>query len=179
MSTQRQEANSDPLGNRRAQRRAELRVEVMIASEYGYHPALSRDVSPMGLGLESALPLSLGMIIDVYFTLPSGVGIEARAEVVRCADRIVGLRFQGLRREERVELRTYCDGWRRQLLERCSNRALAPATALPSVIPSAYPKSRPTLTLRVPDLQSETRVRAAPIVAVSEPPAAANGTGRR
>lgn len=185
MSSQRQEPHPDLLGNRRAQRRAELRVEVMIASEYGYHPGFTRDISPAGLGLESDLPLTMGTIIDVYFTLPTGVAIEARAEVMRASDGVLGLRFHGLRHEERIELRAYCDGWRRQLLERCSSRASAPSvseSAIPSAVPSAMPRSAPTLMFRVPefntDAQSETRVRAAVAADLEEPAEAQGWRGR-
>ncbi len=156
----------------------------MIASEYGYHPGLTRDVSPAGLGLDSALPLTVGSLVDVYFTLPSGIAIEARAEVVRAADGVVGLRFHGLRQEDCSELRAYCDGWRRQLLERCSSRAAAPFdSVIPTATPSAAPRAAPTLTLRVPEpvseAQSETRVRAVRLAEMAELGALAGGRGSR
>jgi hypothetical protein len=110
------------LGNRRAHRRAELRSRVALCSEFGPLSATAFDVSPIGLGVETEVPLAPGVFVSVAFTLPSGAVIDVQAQVARSSSRALGLKFYGLRQEERRELAAYCDSWRRELLERCSQR---------------------------------------------------------
>jgi predicted Zn-dependent protease len=66
------------------------------------------DVSGGGLAIRLELTIPLGDIVEVYFELPIGFAVEARAEVVRSEPGATALRFVGLDREALVALRSYC-----------------------------------------------------------------------
>lgn len=93
---------------RRAYRRAPLPQPVMVDAAALSQPAPAHDVSRGGLSLRADLGVDLGSIVEVYFELPIGYAVEARAEVVRRAEGVTGLKFVALTREDEVALRSYC-----------------------------------------------------------------------
>lgn len=102
------EASTETTPDRRAHRRAPLPAPVMIDTAAESRPFPARNVSGSGLAVAADMVLELGRIVDVYFELPIGVAIEAKAEVVRAADGVLGLRFLDLEHDEEVALRSYC-----------------------------------------------------------------------
>lgn len=147
------------IGNRRTHRRAELRSRVSLCSEFGPLSATAFDVSPVGLGVETELALTPGVLVSVAFVLPSGVVIDVQARVARSSPPALGLKFHGLRQEERRELAAYCESWRRELLERCSQRTGFDRKPIAVVSSSAAPDpavqhSDSTTASSVPSVES-------------------------
>jgi len=108
------------LGNRRTHRRAELRSSVLIDASSSYFTGRCRDVSEAGLGVELSAPLPIGLNVDVYFELPTGVAVESRAQVARWDGKTAGIHFCELSSAGAKALRAYCDSWRRKLLANCA-----------------------------------------------------------
>ena len=82
----------------------------MIDNLKAWVSAKCRDVSVTGLGLstEPALTLGVGEVVEVYFELPNGVAIEAKAQVTRNDGHQLGLRFVQLDRACRMALGAHC-----------------------------------------------------------------------
>lgn len=162
-------AASSSMGNRRACRRAALHVPVLLDAESSYYTAQCCDVSQAGLGVETEAPLQIGTSMEVYFELPTGSAIEARATVARTAPNRVGLRFQEIGAESAAALREYCEGWRAQLLQSCAARAANAGRVRISSHPPANSVRAPSQ--RTPfdpaEYKSEVRVRVAPIISVT------------
>ena len=97
-----------PRVDRRADRRAKLDRPVLIDTEATSRPGRALDVSRGGLSIQSELELAPGEIVQVYFELPIGVAIEARAVVTRCEKNGIALRFVELDHEAEVALRSFC-----------------------------------------------------------------------
>ena len=93
---------------RRAYRRAPLDRPVLIDAASASQPARARDVSGGGISVSSGLSLTIGNIVEVYFELPIGFAVEARAEVIRTEDGTTARRFLDLDKEAVVALRSYC-----------------------------------------------------------------------
>jgi hypothetical protein len=111
------------LGNRRAHRRAALSAPVLIDSARSHHTGRCRDVSEGGLLVELETELPIGMPVDLYFELPTGIAIEAQGAVVtRSGKSVLGLRFDSLKAEDRLAVSAYCATWRAALLSKCARR---------------------------------------------------------
>jgi hypothetical protein len=162
-------AASSSMGNRRACRRAALHVPVLLDAESSYYTAQCCDVSQAGLGVETPASLEVGTMMDVYFELPTGSAVEARASVARIAPNRMGLRFQEIGAESAAALREYCEGWRTQLLQSCAARAASAGRVRISSQPP--PNSVRAPSQRAPfdpnEYKSEVRVRVAPIIPVT------------
>ncbi len=161
--------SSNSLGNRRAFRRAELKAPVLIDASSTYHTGRCRDVSPAGIGVETDAPFVPGTVVDLYFELPTGSAIEARAEVARCANHAVGLKFHDLSAEAGDALRSYCEGWRRALLQRCATRtpSMSDATSTHGAAPTRVCGPDSSTAFQRPEPSSAVRVRVAPILSVT------------
>ncbi|MGC4089976.1 MAG: PilZ domain-containing protein [Polyangiaceae bacterium] len=158
------------MGNRRAHRRAELHAPVLLDSNSTYQTAQCFDVSQAGLGVETRASFAPGAQVDVYFELPTGFAVEARASVTRVAVGRVGLKFDHIGAESSAALREYCDGWRNQLLQSCADRAAQSSRVrIASQPPSSAVRAPST---RAPfdavEYKSEVRIRTAPIVTVTD-----------
>ena len=157
------------MGNRRACRRAELHVPVLLDAESSYYTAQCCDVSQAGLGVETQANLAVGTSMEVYFELPTGSAIEARALVTRTAPNRVGLRFCEIGEESAAALREYCDGWRTQLLQSCAARAQSARSV--RLVSQPPPSAVRAPSQRAPfdptEYKSEVRVRIAPIIPVT------------
>jgi len=159
---------SSSLGNRRAARRAELAAPVLMDADRSYYTAQCCDVSQAGLGVETRAELPLGTLLDVYFELPTGSAIEARASVARVAPNRIGLRFEYIAQGSADALREYCNGWRAQLLQNCAARAAhvrIASQSQPPPSPVRAPSQR--APFEVDECNSEVRVRVAPIISVT------------
>ncbi|MBI3201104.1 MAG: PilZ domain-containing protein [Myxococcales bacterium] len=97
-----------PRADRRADRRAKLDRPVLIDTEATSRPGRALDVSRGGLSIESELELAAGEVVQVYFELPIGVAVEARAVVTRCEKNHIALRFVELDHEAEIALRSFC-----------------------------------------------------------------------
>lgn len=95
------------VNDRRAYSRAELRVPCVVDAGSCWLQALSCNVSAGGIAVQTETRLSVGTVADLYFELPSAIGIDARAEVVRVEGDIVGLRFLDLPHESAVAIRAW------------------------------------------------------------------------
>jgi hypothetical protein len=93
---------------RRAYRRAPLDRQVLIDDDRVSQPVRARNVSGGGFAIDANVPLAIGSVVDVYFELPIGVAIEARAEVVRVEDGTMAFRFVELDHDKVVALRSFC-----------------------------------------------------------------------
>ncbi len=97
--------------DRRSHRRAPLDRPVLVDVPSSSRPVRALDVSGSGLSLvtgDEDLDFELGSIVEVYFELPIGYAVEARAQVVRRDSGVTALRFLDLDREAEVALRSYC-----------------------------------------------------------------------
>jgi hypothetical protein len=94
--------------DRRSHCRAPLDVPALIDNLKAWRPARCRDVSVTGIGIDCAECLSVGEQVDIYFELPNGFAIEARAQVVRASGRQMGLRFVALEPRARLAVRAHC-----------------------------------------------------------------------
>ena len=117
----------------------------------------------MGLGVELSTPLPIGMNVDVYFELPTGVAVEARAEVARWDGKTAGIHFCELSKDGSVALRAYCDSWRRKLLANCAERAESAREDRPEVsAPLYFPPGWAAATeYDASETQSGVRIRVA------------------
>lgn len=79
--------------DRRAHRRAALRVPALVDARHSYATGRCQNVSEGGVSVELERPLPAGTRVDLYFELPTGVAIDLEAEVVRVDGADVGLRF--------------------------------------------------------------------------------------
>lgn len=95
-------------GERRSHRRAALNRPVLLDAPAVPQPVAAVDVSGSGLSIAVDVPLEVGAIVEVYFELPIGYAVEARAEVVRQANGLTALRFIELGRESQLALRSFC-----------------------------------------------------------------------
>lgn len=93
---------------RRSHRRAGLAVPVMLDADSAWQKAECLDVSAGGVAVRSAVDLPLGTVLELYFELPSGVAVEARAEIVRRDGDRVALKFVSIEHELEVALRGFC-----------------------------------------------------------------------
>lgn len=79
----------------------------MVDSEAATRTARTLDVSGGGVALECS-DLAVGSVVDLYFELPIGFAVEAKARVVRSVGGVVGLAFFDLAKETQVALRSFC-----------------------------------------------------------------------
>lgn len=93
---------------RRADRRAKLDRPVMIDTEAASRPGRALEVSRGGISIESELELAVGETVQVYFELPIGYAVEARARVTRCEKNRIALTFVEMDREAEIALRSFC-----------------------------------------------------------------------
>jgi len=93
---------------RREFRRAVLDKQVLIDHDRVPQPLRARNVSGGGIAVDASVVLEVGSVVEVYFELPIGVAIEARAEVVRVDGGTMALRFLELAHDQEVALRSYC-----------------------------------------------------------------------
>lgn len=93
---------------RRTDRRAKLDRPVMIDTEATSRPGRAVNVSRGGIWVESELELALGENVGLYFELPIGYAIEARAVVTRCENNRIALRFVEMDHEAEIALRSFC-----------------------------------------------------------------------
>lgn len=149
------------LGNRRAHRRAALTAPVLVDSARAHHTGYCRDVSEGGLSIELQSDLPVGSAVDLYFELPSGIAIEARAEVARRGERTFGLRFHGLSVDDRRAVASYCDTWKAALLTRCAQRMMPSARIVPSELSQPSEPQRAASGFDAGESHSGVRIRAA------------------
>jgi hypothetical protein len=95
------------VNDRRAYCRAELRVPCVVDAGSCWLQARCCNVSACGIAVQSETPLAVGTVADLYFELPSAIGIDARAEVVRVEGDIIALRFLDLPRESVIAIRAW------------------------------------------------------------------------
>lgn len=94
--------------DRRASRRMALDVPVLLDSDRSHHSGRCRDVSTGGVTVWIDAPVGIGSEFDVYFELPSGLPVEARAVVLRASERGLVLQFVELGPRTMVALRAFC-----------------------------------------------------------------------
>ncbi len=97
-----------PSTDRRTHSRAPLAAPVLVDGMSEWTRARLENVSVGGIGLADSGPLTVGKTVEVYFELPSGVAVEARARVVRAHRDRAGLRFLNLEHGAEVALRAHC-----------------------------------------------------------------------
>jgi hypothetical protein len=83
-------------------------LPVLIDTQRDWLRASSVDVSASGLAVASIIPAPVGTVVELYFELPSGIPIEAKAKVVRVAGDCTGLEFVDLARDAMLALRAHC-----------------------------------------------------------------------
>lgn len=161
MTNSAERTSNQTLGNRRAHRRAALTAPVLIDSARAHHTGRCRDVSEGGLLIELESELPIGATVDLYFELPTGVAIEARAEIARRAEHTLGLRFEALPPEDRRAVAAYCETWRATLLTNCARRvaSMPVLRIVPSEL-SASPDARAS-AFDATEPQSGVRIRTA------------------
>lgn len=93
--------------DRRSHKRALLDRPVMLETEAPSRPGRAVNVSAGGIAVQTELDLAIGERVDLYFELPIGYAVEARATVVRVVDGVAALRFEELSHEAQVALRSF------------------------------------------------------------------------
>jgi PilZ domain len=94
--------------DRRAFRRAPLGVPVMLDAGSAWQKAECENVSGGGVAVRSTVDVPVGTLLDLYFELPTGIAVEASAEVIRRDGDRLALRFVEIDRELLVALRGFC-----------------------------------------------------------------------
>jgi hypothetical protein len=94
--------------DRRVHRRASLDVPVLLDNRKSWHPGRCANVSVGGLAVDCEILLPVGEVLDLYFELPNGIAVDARAEVVRCDGKKLALRFTDMGRDAALGLRSHC-----------------------------------------------------------------------
>lgn len=107
-SVVRPHASLQPSNDRRVHARAPLESPVLVDSMSEWQRARCENVSVGGVAVAGVENLPIGKTVEVYFELPSGVAIEARARVVRSNSRESGLHFIALDHGAEVALRAHC-----------------------------------------------------------------------
>ncbi len=79
----------------------------MVEAPSSHGTVRCRNVSLGGMAVDAPCDLPVGTPVEVYFELPTGVAVEARAEVVRQDGPVIALRFLDLTREEQLALRAH------------------------------------------------------------------------
>jgi hypothetical protein len=85
-----------------------LTTPALLDALVAYHRARSENVSVSGIALTCEAALSVGRTVEVYFELPSGVAVEAKARVVRADRTFVALTFLSLEPQAEIALRAHC-----------------------------------------------------------------------
>ena len=80
----------------------------MLDAVSSYHSARCENVSAGGVVLLTDAVLEVGTKVELYFELPSGIAIEANAEVVRRDGNRLAFKFIELDHELVVALRAFC-----------------------------------------------------------------------
>jgi hypothetical protein len=93
---------------RRTFRRAAVGLPVLLEAESGSAPGHIVNLSAGGVAVTSELALGEGDELGVYFELPIGYAVDARAEVLRRQDSMTALKFVELSHEAEVALRSFC-----------------------------------------------------------------------
>ncbi len=93
---------------RRVFRRAALGVPVMLDAASAWQKAECENVSAGGVAVRSTVDVPVGTVIDLYFELPTGIAVEASAEVIRRDGDRLALRFVEIDHELEVALRGFC-----------------------------------------------------------------------
>jgi hypothetical protein len=94
--------------DRRTSLRVALDVPALLDSDRAHHSGRCRDVSTGGVAVSVEAAVPVGTEFDVYFELPSGLAVEARAIVVRASHDGLALRFVDVSARTRVALRAFC-----------------------------------------------------------------------
>ena len=110
-------------GDRRAHRRALLEAPVMLDAASAYRSVRLRNVSAGGLAVTVEETLPVGTELEIYFELPIGVAVEARAVIVRSAGLEIALRFVELDKRTLIALRSFCRVSRQLSIAVASERA--------------------------------------------------------
>jgi hypothetical protein len=93
---------------RRASLRVPLDVPALLDSDRAHHSGRCCVVSTAGVVVAVDAAVPDGSEFDVYFELPSGLPVEARAVVIRTSAEGLVLRFVRLEARTRVALRAFC-----------------------------------------------------------------------
>jgi hypothetical protein len=94
--------------DRRIHDRAPLSGPVLVDALCTWHRARCENVSPGGVAIACEGTLPVGKTVEIYFELPSGLAIEARARVVRSTGANAALCFVDLDARSEVALRAHC-----------------------------------------------------------------------
>lgn len=97
-----------PSTDRREHFRAPLAGPVLVDALSQWHRARCENVSVGGVAVAGAGRLPIGKTVEVYFELPSGVAVEAQAQVVRSRGEAAALRFLALDSSAEIALRAHC-----------------------------------------------------------------------
>jgi hypothetical protein len=93
---------------RRSHRRTQLDRPVLLETSTRTATVRSVDVSGGGIAVRTDLALQVNERAELYFELPIGYAVEARAEVVRRQGDLLVLRFVELAREAEIAVRAFC-----------------------------------------------------------------------
>jgi hypothetical protein len=88
--------------------RAAVGLPVLLESDSGSAPGRIVNLSSDGVALTTELGLTEGEELSIYFELPIGYAVDARATVLRREDSLTALRFVELGREAKIALRSFC-----------------------------------------------------------------------
>lgn len=97
-----------PSTDRREHFRAPLAGPVLVDALSQWQRARCENVSVGGVAVAGATRLPIGKMVEVYFELPSGVAVEAQAQVVRSQGDEAALRFLALDPNAEIALRAHC-----------------------------------------------------------------------
>ena len=93
---------------RRAHRRAQLDRPVLVETATRTLTARTVNVSGGGLALRTDAALQDGELVNVYFELPIGFGVQTDAIVVRREGEVTVVRFVDGPREAMLAIRAFC-----------------------------------------------------------------------
>lgn len=82
--------------DRRRYSREPLEVPVLVDSLRAWETCQTNDISPGGVAIRSERDWGAGAEVDLYFELPGGFAIEARAQFLGAGDGLCRFRFTQL-----------------------------------------------------------------------------------
>jgi hypothetical protein len=93
--------------DRRRYPRVALEVPVLVDSLRSWEACETSDISPGGVAIRSGRDWGPGAFVDLYFELPGGFAVDARAQFLGAADGLGRFRFVDLAPQARCAIKLH------------------------------------------------------------------------
>jgi len=93
--------------DRRRYPRVALEVPVLVDSLRSWEAAETTDISPGGVAIRSERDWGTGAMVDLYFELPGGFAVDARAQFLGAREGLGHFRFVDLAAQARCAIKLH------------------------------------------------------------------------